>query len=306
MTRPVHLVVGAAGDVGAAVVDALLARGARVRVLVRATLPRTDGVEVVTGDLGDRASLDRALDGAAGAFFITPHHPDERQLGLGFVDACEAAGVARLVYSAAVRPMSRLGVVDAVLDRVTGILGPHYRAKLAVARRVRRSRLSPVVLLPSNFYQNDELGLPEILDGRYPHPLGTRRMNRVDTRDIGDAAARALVDPGVASGVYPLVGPDDWTGPAAAAVWSAALGREVVYAGDDLDAWRRTIGARMTPAKAADFGRTYRVIQRMGFRAPRWMHARATEILGRPARGYPDYVREVAQKAGRMPYARAS
>jgi uncharacterized protein YbjT (DUF2867 family) len=298
MAARIWLVVGAAGEVGAATTDALAARGERARVLVRASAPRHREVEIVEGDLSDRASLDRALVGVAGVSFVTPHHPDEERLGENLVAAATAAGVTRLVYSAAARPMSRIGVVDSLLVSVTGLLGPHYRAKLRVARRVRRSGLSPVVLLPSNFYQNDELGLDEILEGRYPHPLGGRPLNRVDVRDIGDAAARALLDPGVAAGAYPILGPENWTGASSAATWAEALGRPITYAGDELDPWRESMSARMPKAKADDFAKTYRLLQLMGYRPPRWAYARSESIVGHPARRYGDYVAERARDSG--------
>src|SRR5881296_3589393 len=62
------LVVGATGDLGGRVVDALLARGKRVRVLVReGTDPSrlaAKGVDIARGDMLDPASLERAMRGA--------------------------------------------------------------------------------------------------------------------------------------------------------------------------------------------------------------------------------------------------
>ena len=40
-----------------------------------------------------------------------------------------------------------------------------------------------------------------------------------------------------------VVGPDVLTGTSVAAIWSEALGREVVYAGDDTRAFERAVGA---------------------------------------------------------------
>jgi uncharacterized protein YbjT (DUF2867 family) len=296
----VILVAGAAGDVGAEVVRALRERGAPVRALVRATpLRDTDGIEVVEGDLGDRASLDRAMRGVTAAVFMTPHHAREEELGASFVEAAQAARLQRLVFCAAAHPISRFRVIQRLYDALVTLIGPHYRPKLAVERRVRASGLSPVILCPSNFYQNDETGIGEILDGVYPHPLGQKRASRVDTRDIGDAAARAVLDD-VPSGSYPLLGPDLLTGPECAAIWSRALGREVTYAGESLQQWRETIAPRVTPAKAADFERTYKIIQRYGIPATRRARAATARLLGRPARSYADYVQELAARYGRI------
>ena len=62
------LVTGAAGFLGGHLVDMLLERGDEVRAMVRpvedaSRLRKLDGVEVVLGDLVDRESLKRAVDG---------------------------------------------------------------------------------------------------------------------------------------------------------------------------------------------------------------------------------------------------
>ncbi|KAB2899592.1 MAG: NAD(P)H-binding protein [Kofleriaceae bacterium] len=298
MTR--ILVAGAAGEVGRAVVSSLLDRAAEVRVLVHST--PVDGGERVRGDLGDPGSIARALIDCEAACFITPHHADEERLGRNFVDACEAARLRRLVYVSAYHPLSRSRVVQRLLDTLIGFVGPHYRAKLRVERRVRGTTLSPVALCPTNFYQNDELALPEILAGLYPNPMGDKAVSRVDTRDIGDAAARALLDD-VEEGAYPVVGPQPWTSDQTAAAWSEALGTPVSYAGDDIERWRRSVGARMPAAKATDFAKTYRVIQRFGIPASARAIARTTALLGRPPRDFKSYVREQVE---RLQHARAS
>ena len=276
------LVAGATGEVGGQVVRALLERGASVKRLVRPD-----------ADLSDRASIDRMLEGCDTACFITPHHVDEERLGHNFIDACEAVGIRRLVYISAYHPVFKFRVVQRLFDALVGFIGPHYKAKIRVEQRVRDVAMSPVVLCPSNFYQNDELCLPEILAGHYPQALGFKRANRVDTRDIGDAAARALLDD-VASGCYPIVGPDMWTAPQIAALWSAALGRSVDYAPD---LWPTSVAPRIGAAKASDFEKTFRVIQRYGIYAGRRSLEQTTALLGRAPRSYRDYVAEVARRA---------
>ena len=47
-----------------------------------------------------------------------------------------------------------------------------------------------VMLVPSNFYDNDLTFLPDIVSGSFPTPL--RGVNRVAARDIGEVAASAL------------------------------------------------------------------------------------------------------------------
>jgi uncharacterized protein YbjT (DUF2867 family) len=95
------LVMGGRGRVGREVIRALGERGASVRSLVRAPSGRAPAPNVreVVGDLGDRASLDKALAGVATAFFVTPHAENEEQLGRTFVEATAAAGARRIVFA---------------------------------------------------------------------------------------------------------------------------------------------------------------------------------------------------------------
>jgi uncharacterized protein YbjT (DUF2867 family) len=70
------------------------------------------------GDFDDRASLDRVLDGAYGAYAVeTPYQrgavAGELRQGLAFAEAAKAAGIQHLVYSSV-----------GSADRRTGI--PHF------------------------------------------------------------------------------------------------------------------------------------------------------------------------------------
>lgn len=111
------LVTGGTGFVGAAVVRALLQQNWQVRALARAGSDRRNlaalTVDVVTGDLADRASLDRALAGCDALFHVAADYRlgarDSAQLyrtnvdGTGrIIEAARAAGVARIVYTSSV------------------------------------------------------------------------------------------------------------------------------------------------------------------------------------------------------------
>ena len=294
MSSPRFLVVGSTGTVGAEVVRALVDRGAGVRTLVRAPgrARTSDGVEAVAGDLSDAPSLAHALDGVDGAFFVTPHGPGEAALGHAFVAACAAARAGLLRA-----PIARTRPTGSATRSCGWPPASSAPTTAASSRSRRRRRCSDaVVLMPTNFFQNDTMFLREIAGGSYPHPLGARGVNRVDCGDIGDAAARALLDDGVAPGLYPIVGPAAWTGEACAAVWSAALGRPVQYAGDDVAAWRRLVSDRIAAPKRDDFAKTYRILQRWrSDNAPAL--AATTALLGRAPRTFESWV---AAESARM------
>jgi uncharacterized protein YbjT (DUF2867 family) len=290
--RPV-LVTGATGVVGSEVVRALLERGANVRALVRspervAHLPAA--VERFAGDLRDPDSVRRAFQGVRSAFYVSPHESDEEVLAETFISLCERAGI-RLVFAgvhldAPSRAMRWL--LRALMTRKF----PHYRGKFAIGERARIARTDSVVLVPANFYQNDELFRDEILAGTFPAPLGL--VGRVDVRDIGDAAARALLDPTIPSGAYNLVAPDAWSGAACAEVWSRVLGRAVRYTGDDFTALTTALGKRLHGRKREDFEHTYRLLGTLKMPPKPQQVAQATRLLARPPRSYAEYVRDTA------------
>ena len=120
------LVSGATGQQGGAVARNLLEWGFTVRALTRDTDKAAAreladlGAEVVSGDLEDRASIERVLDGVYGVFsvqqFMETGVEGEVRQGVLLADAAKAAGVEHLVYSSV-----------GSAHRDTGI--PHFESK---------------------------------------------------------------------------------------------------------------------------------------------------------------------------------
>jgi uncharacterized protein YbjT (DUF2867 family) len=99
------LVVGAAGrhgGTGRVVLEELRAAGIAVRALARtdddrAASLRAESVDVVVGDLHDRANMLRALDGCAAAYFTYPVGPGVVEATAAFASAARDRGVRRIV-----------------------------------------------------------------------------------------------------------------------------------------------------------------------------------------------------------------
>lgn len=265
-TQPVA-VIGATGQQGSSVVDALLAEGQAVRALVRdpssagARSLGARGVELVAADQEDAASLDRPLADVAALFLMTTFEgPDgtdgEVRRGLAVADAAARAGVPQVVYSSV-----------GGAERGTGI--PHFESKRRVEQRlsevVRTTFVRPTFFMENLAPQLDLGGSGELVL-RLPVP-GDVPIQMVAVRDIGTAAARALLDPAaVGGGAVELAG-DELTLEQAADRVGAVLGRPARYEGlpvevlgedEDMKAmfrWFTTV-----PAYRADFDLTRRLV----------------------------------------------
>lgn len=276
------LVLGASGTVGSLVARELVARGHEVHALTRGGKPLPDGVAPVMGDLLDVQTIRSAFRGMDGAFLVNGWSTSEAHEGLMAVNGCMEARVGRVVY------LSVTHVEDAAWL-------PHFGAKVGVETAVRSSGLPYTILRPNNFFQND-LWLREAITqyGFYPQPIGGVGLSRIDVRDIAEAAAVALTEDGHAGRVYELGGPEVVTGPSTAAAWSAALGREVQYAGDDLDAWELRSLQFLPPLMVYDFRRMYEYFQQRGLIATAEQLATQTRLIGHPPRAFADFAREQA------------
>lgn len=172
MAGDVVLVTGATGFVGSAVARQLAERGFKVRALVRRSSPRAnlEGVDLepVEGDMLDKASMRRALDGARYLFHVAADYrlwaKDPQEIirnnlkGTGAVmDAALEAGVERLVYTSSVatlKPRTDGVAVDetAPADMLSAV-GAYKKSKTAAERLVERmvadQGLPAVIVNPS-------------------------------------------------------------------------------------------------------------------------------------------------------------
>ena len=290
------LVVGAKGTVGSEAVKALLERGAGVRALVRSRrgTEKLGDCELHVGDLKDAASTAAALGGVSAAFYVSPHEPDEEALAESFVRACEAARV-RLVF-VGVHADAATRLQRSLKRFLFGRLLAPYAPKFRISERVRRSRTNPIVLMPTNYFQNDELFIEQITSGEFAQPF-ERAVNRVDVRDLGAAIARACLDSTLPSGAYPLVGPASLDGKACAAIWAKELGSAVRYVSDDAStALRSALENKLEGKKRADFIASYSAIRRYELPTSDEQVARTTALLGRPPTSYEAYVRDVVEQ----------
>jgi uncharacterized protein YbjT (DUF2867 family) len=277
------LVIGGTGTVGVRVVDALLRRGADVRVLSRSPGDRP-GVEYVAGNLAAPETLAPALEGVAKVFLLTPLAENETELGLVAVAAAEEAGVRHIVFHS--------------IHRVEeGPHIPHFKSKIRITEGLKASGIPYTLLLPNSFHQNDAwLQEPIARFGVYPQPIGGVGLSLVDVRDIAEVAAIALLEDGHEGKKYAVAGPDILTGEDCAAIWSRHMGREIRYGGDDLEAWAEQAKAMMPDWMVHDLSVMFAHFQEHGLRATDEELAELEGLLGRPPLSYDSFVAELASE----------
>ncbi len=280
------LVTGSTGKVGSAVVKELRKRHAAVRALVRKkerSAPAPEGVEVVEGDLLDPVSVEKALSGMDKLYLLNAVVPDELTQGLIAYDLAKKLKLKHIVYHSVFK-------VDHFKDV------PHFASKLAIENALREFDLPFTVIRPNYFFQNDEtLKDPLTNAGVYPMPLGAQGISAVDVRDIAEAAAIALTSDGHQGQTYNLNGPDVLSGPKIASIWGGVLGREIHYAGDDMDAFEQQMRQRAPSWSAFDIRMMFQGYLQRGFIAGGNDLEVLTKLLGHPPRRYEDFARETAQ-----------
>ena len=277
------LAIGGAGHVGSEVVKELLKRKAEVDVVVRKEGTKvSEGANAVVGDLLDPVFLEKALDGIDKLYLLNAVTPDELTQGLIAYDLAKRAKLKHIVYHSVFR-------VDHFKDV------PHFASKFALESALHTFDLPFTIIRPNYFNQND-VGLkdPLMKAGIYPMPLGPVGVSTVDVRDIAEATAIALTTAGHEGKTYNLNGPDIVSGLGAAAIWSEVLGKEIKYAGHDMDAFEKQMREKSPAWSAFDIRMMFQGYIERGFVAGDDDIEMLTTLLGHAPRRYIDFARETA------------
>ncbi|WP_423349341.1 NmrA family NAD(P)-binding protein [Sphingobium salicis] len=206
-TRPI-LVLGATGAQGGGVVRALLGAGTSVRAFVRdatsadAKALEAAGAILCEGDMDDRASLDRAVAGAKGAFSVQVASIDsdyELRTGRAIIDAAYEADVDMFVHTS----VARAGDHTAFTGWDEGRWGKAYwENKAAVNEAVRERGFKRYVILKPAFMM-ENFALPRstgmflsLAQGRLDTAyLPDTRIHLIGAADIGAFALAAFAGP---------------------------------------------------------------------------------------------------------------
>jgi uncharacterized protein YbjT (DUF2867 family) len=238
------LVCGATGKQGGAVARSLLDRGFQVRGLTRnpqkpaAQALADQGAEVVQGDMEERSSMERALEGAYGIFsvqnFWETGYDRQVEQGKTVADAAKAAGVEHFVYSSV-----------GSAHRQTGI--PHFESNWEVEEHVRQIELPYTILRPTALMQNWEMMREMILGGTLAQSLDPDKpLQQVAVEDVGAFAAIAFENPEGWIGREVDLAGDEQSMPEIAETFARVIGREVSYYQVPWDQYEEQMGEELT------------------------------------------------------------
>jgi uncharacterized protein YbjT (DUF2867 family) len=227
------LVTGASGTVGKAVLAEVARSGEKHRALYRSKAEAAKapaGTETVIADFSDKASLAAALRGVASVYLVCSPVRELVQLEGNAIDACEAAGVRRIVLNSA------MGAGD------YGKSFPSWHRQ--VENKLNATKMARCILRPNSFTQNVVTYLaPSIREqgAFYGAMGGDARTSYVDVRDIATIAAKALQGGAHDGKVYELNGPEALTYQEVAEKISRQTGTVARYVDIPAEAQRRAM-----------------------------------------------------------------
>jgi uncharacterized protein YbjT (DUF2867 family) len=213
-----NLITGATGDVGSKVVACLLERGERPRLFVRdASKARSlfgDRVDIVEGDLGNDASLRRALEGVDKLFLVNsgPQIPVRDEIA---ADAAKAAGVRHLV---------KLSSMDVQHGLAIGAW--HERGEAAI----RASGIPFTFIQPTGFMSNLLAWARAIKAERIVRSsTGDGRRAFIHSGDIAAVTTKVLMTHEYEGKSLLITGPDALTFGEVTAKIGGAIGKQLTF-----------------------------------------------------------------------------
>src|SRR5262249_55852486 len=243
---------GAVGGIGRNLTEFLLARGHKVRALVRRGDERAEalrrlGPEVVVGDLTDLASMRRAIEGCGRIYFGMSVSPAYLEATINTAAVARHHGVEAFVN------ISQMTVTQMSITETTD--SPQHKLHWLAEQALSWSGLPIVTVRPTVFLEGfflllaaasvrdaDELALP----------MGASKTSPVSSVDVARAVAAILDNPTPHIGhIYNLTGPQSVDLDHYAQAFSEALGRTIRYRDMPTHEWIEKLQAAALPEHVA-------------------------------------------------------
>jgi len=239
------LVTGATGTVGSAVVQALAAKGAdfvaAARDAGKTAAKFGPGVAAVAFDFADPATYQAATRDVEKVFLLGPPiDPDMDRLLTPFVHFLQEKGINRLVY------LSAFGV-----EQAADVMPFHANLE----QLLQEGGFDLTILRPTFFAQNfKNYEWENIVDRKIIFsPAGTGKAAFVDIRDVGEVAAKVLLEPGHTGKVYELTGPEPLGYAEVADLLSAVRQEPIHYPSPSTEAYAQALSSAGVPDFVAGY-----------------------------------------------------
>jgi uncharacterized protein YbjT (DUF2867 family) len=233
---------GAVGSIGRNLTQMLLAKGRRVRALVRREDARAEalrrlGAEVMLGDMTDLPSMHRAIKGCRRIYFGMSVSADY------LAATVNTAAVARHHGVEAFVSMSQMTVSQMSITESTD--SPQHKLHWLAEQALSWSGLPVVTMRPTVFLEGFFLLLaaPGVRDAdELALPMGDGKTSPISAVDVARALSVILDDPAPHIGrIYNLTGLESADLNRYARDFSEALGRTIRYRDAPLSSWSETL-----------------------------------------------------------------
>ncbi|MES2063826.1 MAG: NmrA family NAD(P)-binding protein [Bacteroidota bacterium] len=236
-----HIITGASGRVGSAVVANLIKKGEKVRGIIhdekKAGKLKKLGAEVAVADALNLHALTKAMQGGSTLFAITPETgktddviADTKNILENYHGAVAASGIQKVVG---------LSSVGAQLGQNSGNLYMSY----LLERAFNGLDVQSTFIRPAYYFSNWMMYLPAIkeqgvLASFYPVDM---KIAMVSPTDVAQYAADLLTKNDDNSKVYELLGPGYYSTQDVADAFADALGKAVKAQQIPRDEWNKTL-----------------------------------------------------------------
>jgi len=214
-----YLITGATGNVGSLVVNNLVRRDIRPRILVRDRQKATDrfgeSVDIFVGDLADAATLSDALQGTD-VFLLITSGPDLARQDKALAEAAKAANVGHLV---------KLSSFDAREQNIgTGVW--HAQGQ----RAIQAVGIDHTFVQPSGFMSNALYWANSIKSaGVVRTATGDGKIPFIHPQDIADVTTEVLISQKHRGASLPITGPESLSYAEMAAKVAAVIGKPIRF-----------------------------------------------------------------------------
>jgi uncharacterized protein YbjT (DUF2867 family) len=245
-----HIVLGGTGNVGSTVAEALLARGEPVTIITRhpAKVPSHSGAQIAVIDVHDVEGLRRVFRQGSRLFLLNPPAPpstdtaaEERRSLSSILTALKDSGLQKIVAESTygAQPGERLGD--------SGVL---YEMEEALAAQPIPATIIRAAYYMSNWDASLKMAREQgTVQTFYPADFA---LPMVAPRDIGQVAARLLMEPIEHRKLHFVEGPRRYTSRDVAAAFATKVNRMIEVAVVPRDRWVETLKGMGFSDRAAE------------------------------------------------------